>query len=80
VAVMHVHRSATIEVPDIHNLRAAWKTYGGPLCLVSRFVVQKPLTQSQLQRLPKALRELVSCPDDSVAWLERLYGLEDPRP
>ena len=29
--------------------------------------------------MPEALKERLHCPDDSVGFLERLYGLEDPR-
>jgi hypothetical protein len=52
--------SATIKVPNHKNLLAAWKQYGGPLSLVGRFIVEKPLTASQLRRLPKGLRELLN--------------------
>lgn len=76
---MHLYRTATVEVPDLESLKAAWKQYGGPFCLVASFIVKKPLTESQFRRLPKALRNMVSYPDDSVAWLERLYRLEDTR-
>jgi len=77
--VMRIQPSATIEVEDFKNLLAAWRIHGGPDTLVGAFVVTKPLTEAQLRRLPSALRELVECPGDSVAWLERLYALEDPR-
>lgn len=72
---------ATIEVPDHKNLLAAWMLHGpGTGSLVRfRFIVGKPLTASQLRRLPEALKERLQCADDSVAFLERLYGLEDPR-
>jgi hypothetical protein len=70
---------ATIEVPDLRNLKAAWKTYGGPFCMVRRFIVGKKLTDSQLRRLPEALRARLHSPDGSVEWLEHLYRLEDPR-
>jgi len=51
-----VTRAATVEVPNLHSLLAAWKTYGGPGTLVGRFVVRKPLTASQLRRLPRGLK------------------------
>lgn len=71
-------QTGTIEVPDFKSLMAAWKTYGGPFCMVRRFIVEKPLTASQLGRLPGPLRARIAV-DDAVVWLERLYGLEDPR-
>jgi len=43
-----------------------------------RFIVGKPLTASQLSRLPDALKARGS--DGSLGFLARLYGLEDPRP
>lgn len=71
-------QTGTIEVPDLKSLTAAWRTYGGPSCLVRRFIVEKPLTASQLRRLPGPLRARLEV-DGAVAWLERLYRLEDPR-
>jgi hypothetical protein len=76
---MRIQRSTTIEVPDHKNLLAAWRLHGGPGSLVARFIVDKPLTASQLSRLPEALKARLHSPDDSVDFLERLYGLEDPR-
>ena len=73
-------QTGTIEVPNLKSLIAAWRTYGGPFCMVRRFIVrrEKPLTVLQLRRLPGPLRaRLVS--DEAVVWLEHLYGLEDPR-
>jgi len=79
VAYMKYTASAIIEVPDHKNLLAAWRLHGGPGTLVGRFIVGKPLTASQLSRLPEALKARLYSPDDSVDFLERLYGLEDPR-
>jgi len=56
---MRIQRSTTIEVPDHKSLLAAWRLHGGPLSLVGRFIVDKPLTLPQLNRLPKALRQLL---------------------
>lgn len=74
-------QTGTVEVPDHKSLRAAWKTFGGPFggpfCMVRRFIVEKPLTASQLRQLPGPLRARLE-PED-VLWLERLYRLEDPR-
>lgn len=71
-------QTGTIEVPDLKSLTAAWRTYGGPFCMVRRFMVEKPLTASQLRRLPGPLRARLEA-DEAVAWLERLYSLVDPR-
>lgn len=62
---------------DSRNLLAAWKLYGGPDTPAGRFIVHKPLTPAQLRRLPEALKDLLQ--SDDVIFLERLYGLEDPR-
>jgi hypothetical protein len=80
--VMRLSKSATIEVPDHNSLLGAWRTYGGvgPFCPVGRFIVKKPLTASQLKRLPNGLRQLISYPDGlGVSWFDELYRLEDPR-
>jgi hypothetical protein len=53
--------------------------YGGPLCFVRRFIVGKPLTASQIRRLPEALKARLHSPDDSVGFLERMYRLPDMR-
>jgi hypothetical protein len=71
--------TGTIEVPDHKSLLAAWREYGGPLCFVRRFIVGKPLTASQLRRLPEALKERLHGPNNALDFLDRLYGLEDPR-
>jgi hypothetical protein len=58
---MHYFRItlATIEVSDHAGLRAAWRLHGCSATLVDRFVVRKPLTERQIRRLPKDLRELL---------------------
>jgi hypothetical protein len=71
-------QTGTIEVPDLKSLIAAWRTYGGPFCMVRRFIVEKPLTASQLHRLPGPLKARLES-DEAAVWLERLYGREDPR-
>ena len=53
--------------------------HGGPGTLVGRFILDKPLTASQLRRLPEALKARLYCPGASVGFLEWLYGLEGPR-
>ena len=74
-----IEAASTIEASDHPNLRSSWREYGGPSTLVGRFIVDKPLTASQLRRLPEALKARLYCPDDSVDFPERLYGLPDPR-
>jgi hypothetical protein len=54
---------ATVYVSNEANLRAAWRLHGGPESLVGQFVCEAALTDSQLRKLPKGLRErLVQCP------------------
>jgi len=76
--IFGVHPLTVITVKDHKGLRQAWKRYGGAFPLVGEFVVRKPLTESQLRRLPEGLRALVRTADD-VSFLERLYRLPDPR-
>jgi hypothetical protein len=56
MSYMRVIQLPTIEVPDHKSLLAAWHSCGLP---VRRFIVAKPLTQSQFARLPKALKDLL---------------------
>lgn len=79
MSFMLIRPSTEIEVPDYKNLLAAWRSYGGLNTCVARFIVKKPLTEAQARRLPKALREKLSCSGDSIDRLEQLYRLEDPR-
>jgi hypothetical protein len=73
-------RTVTIAVPDHKSLLVAWRMHGGPRSVVAmRFIVAKPLTDSQFRRLPSELKPLIDSPDDSVVFLEWLYSLEDPR-
>lgn len=74
------NEAVTIPVADYKSLLAVWRMHGGPRASVAlRFIVAKPLTDSEFRRLPKALKGLIDSPDDSVAFLEWLYSLEDPR-
>jgi hypothetical protein len=54
---LQVTESAIVKAPNHKSLMHAWRTYGGPLTLVGRFVVEKPLTEAQLRRLPADLRD-----------------------
>jgi len=75
-----VRRTVTIAVADHKSLLVAWRMHGGPRCAAAlRYIVAKPLTDSQFRRLPRELKPLIDSPDDSVAFLEWLYSLEDPR-
>jgi hypothetical protein len=78
MAVMKID-VATITVQDHDSLLVAWRIHGGIGSLVGRFVVRERLTKSQLRRLPKALRKRLEYADDSIAFCERLFLLEDPR-
>jgi hypothetical protein len=57
VTYMLIHALTTVEVLDHKGLLAAWKLYGGPLTLVGCFRALKPLTASQIRRLPSGLRD-----------------------
>jgi hypothetical protein len=72
---------ATVTVEDFDSLLTAWKWHGRqPGSIVGRFVIKNPLTKAQLRKLPKKLkRKLENGCDDSITFLEKLYGLEDPR-
>lgn len=74
-----IERTTTITVDGFKDLMAAWRMHGGPASLVGRFIVRERLTKSQLRRLPSELRRRVQSPDDSIAFLERMYLLVDPR-
>jgi hypothetical protein len=75
---MRIKGTVTIPVADYKSLVMAYaRRPWGPVAL--RFIVATPLTDSEFRRLPNALKELIDSPDDSVAFLEWLYSLEDPR-
>ncbi len=77
--IMRIQRATTITVPDYNSLVFAWRLHGGPGTIAKSFIVEKPLTDAQLRRLPKDLKRMIQSPDDSLDFLERLYRLEDPR-
>jgi len=75
-----IKQAVTIAVADYESLLVAWRMHGGPRDSVAlRFIVAEPLTDSEFRQLPNALKGLIDSPDDSVAFLEWLYSLEDPR-
>jgi hypothetical protein len=77
---IRTRETLTIPVADHKSLLIAWRMHGGPQSPVSlRFILAKPLTYAQFRRLPVGLTALIKFPDDSVAFLKRLYSLEDPR-
>jgi hypothetical protein len=77
---IRIQETLTIAVADYKSLLVAWRMQGGPRSPVAlRFILAKPLTDAQFRRLPDELIALTEFPDDSVAFLERLYALEDPR-
>lgn len=57
-----IHSTTTITVSNHRNLMASWKLYN-PFArtLIGRYIVEKPLTDAQLRRLPGELRDLVAC-------------------
>jgi hypothetical protein len=75
-----INQAVRISVADYKSLLVAWRMHGGPKAPVAlRFIVAKPLTDSEFRQLPDALKGLIDSPDDSVVFLEWLYCLEDPR-
>jgi hypothetical protein len=48
---------ASIEVLNHKSLLDAWRIYGGPGSRFESFTVRRPLTSSQVRRLPAGLRE-----------------------
>jgi hypothetical protein len=74
-----IHPTTTITTPDLRTLRAVWKSYG-PTGLVGSYVVEKPITEAQLRRLPSGLLDRLTNgepPCTSVVELERIFGLPD---
>jgi hypothetical protein len=54
--------ATTITVSDHRNLLASWRRYDVlSRTLIGRYVVEKPLTDAQLRRLPGELRARVEC-------------------
>jgi hypothetical protein len=49
-------QTAIMEVPDLADLRLWYKLTGGDLSPVGKFIVRKPLTESQRRKLPEDLR------------------------
>ena len=75
-----INQGVTIPVADYKSLLVAWRMHGRPKRPQAlRFIVAKPLTDSEFRQLPNALKGLIDSPDDSIAFLEWLYNLEDPR-
>ncbi|HSY34439.1 MAG TPA: hypothetical protein VK814_01690 [Acidobacteriaceae bacterium] len=76
-----VHPTTTITAFDHRSLRAVWKRYRHT-GLVGSYVVEKPLTDAQLRRLPMELRDRLTNgepPCTSVVELERIFELPDTR-
>ena len=56
---LHVTKHARVTVPNHQSLRPLWRLHGGPATLIGSIAVSKPLTASQLRRLPSGLRERI---------------------
>jgi hypothetical protein len=81
MSVWLIHPTTTVTTFDHRSLRAVWKRYG-PTGLVGSYIVEKPLTEAQLRRLPSDLRDRLTNgepPCTSVIELERIFGLPDIR-
>ena len=77
---IRIRTALKIAVADHKSLFVAWRMHSGPRSPVAlRFIVAKPLTAAQFRRLPDELIPLIESPDDSVAFLERLYSVKDLR-
>jgi hypothetical protein len=76
-----IHPTTTVTTFDHRSLRAVWKQYRHT-GLVGSYVVEKPLTEAQLRRLPMDLRDRLTNgepPCTSAVELERIFGLPDTR-
>ncbi len=57
-----IDRTTTITVSDHRNLLASWRRYDVlSRTLIGSYVVEKPLTEAQLRRLPRELRARQRC-------------------
>jgi hypothetical protein len=75
-----ISQPATVTVANYRDLRDVWEGWSFfERMIVGRIVVKRELTARQLARLPKELREKLEYRSDSLAFLKRLYDLEDPR-
>lgn len=83
MSVSLINAATTITVSDHRNLLASWKRYDVlSRTLIGRYVVEKPLTEAQLRRLPMELRDRLTNgepPCASVVELERIFDLPDTR-
>jgi hypothetical protein len=76
-----IHPTTAVTTSDRRSLLAVWKQYRHT-GLVGSYVVEKPLTEAQLRRLPVDLRDRLTNgepPCTSVVELERIFGLPDTR-
>lgn len=71
---MEYEGSGEIEVSRLSDLLAAWRHYGAK----RRYRMTNPLTDADDRKLPSGLRKRLQVGDE-VAWLERLFTLEDLR-
>ena len=84
MSICLIKPGATLEFGDYKAVLDHKKWLDFATCLlISHIYVKMPLTPSQLKRLPSRIRHLISDkpanPDNSAAWLEQLWSLEDPR-
>ena len=71
--------TTVVEVYDWEGLIWAGKRYGKYDRVVGTIIAHFPPTPAQLRHLPKYLLAMTEFPNDSIAWLERLFQLADPR-
>lgn len=76
-----IHATSTITVRDCQTLVQVLVDYGPQAqTLIGAIIVKEPLTKAQLRRLPPELRRKIQSTDDALAFLERLWSLDDLRP
>jgi len=70
-----------VRVRDYAMVRELWRMYKDSAAwnFIGSVLVEKPLTDAQLSRLHSRVRAKIRNPDDSVPFLETLWGLADPR-
>lgn len=79
MAYCQIRAGAVVTAHDHASLLTSYRQFRDCLELVKEFVMDGPLTAGQVERLPKPLRQRLTLVDASVAHLECLWRLPDPR-
>ncbi len=76
-----IQASSVVTVANHESLLPVWQGFGPQAQnLIGAIIVKEPLTKAQLRRLPPELRRKIQSTDDALAFLERLWSLDDLRP